>query len=471
MSGGIDSGWFCAARRAAWQSRDDQGRPRLPMVTPSKVTWYHEADGVVIPSFTKTGLESLRREHLEKNWDAPLGPLASVFRQRVVDWAAELVVKFQNGGGVITGALGAAANRWDARTQHLPPGEAMVFRRTLTHGLDWPWLDGLPPTQPSRYEGRRMRNHPELHLRPDAVWTTLKKIFSRKSARWWDTKDGRRLPMGMHPIRWVQKGDSEEVRITWNMMGFNKLLDPEAATVTLETAGKLRHRVQRGDLMCGVDLSSSFYHARYSDQAVAWTGAALTTNELPEGVWNTLRREHPEAYCRQDGHDWLVFVLLGVTMGAAPSVRQFTDLMAVPMAAWQRCPVGNEADGTLESWRGTIYIDDLQTFVSGGFGNAVELILRIIAEMVVLGFTINFKPGKSQVVPAHVSRHIGYIWNSLSMRLRLPASRVKKLEAGVVELRRQVRDTRGRPHARAVARLIGLLWSVHMVAHRAVALL
>jgi hypothetical protein len=277
--------------------------------------------------------------------------------------------------------------------------------------------------------------------------------------------------MGMHAIRWVQKGDTDDVRITWNMIEFNKLLDPEASTVTLETAARLRHRVQRGDLMAGLDLSSSFYHHRYSDSAACWTGAALATNELPHGVWDRLREQHPEAHCVKDGKQWLVFVLLGVTMGAAPSVRQFTDLMAVPVRSWLRCPVGNESDGTLEAWRATIYIDDLETFVAGGFRNAVELSLRLVAEMVILGFTVNFKPGKSQVVPAYMSRHIGYVWASLRMRLSLPMSRAAKTRRAITTVRLQVHETQGRPSARAVARLIGLLWSAHMVAHRAVALL
>ena len=149
-----------------------------------------------------------------------------------------MVERFQNGGGVVTGGLGA-------NIRHLPTSQRQQYRHKLLEGLDWPWLHGVVPTRPCRYGGRSMRNHPDLHLRPDAVWKTLAKIFSGRSARWWDTKGGRRLPMGMHPTRWVLKGDTDEVRITWNMVEFNKLLDPEASEVELETATKLRHRIQR----------------------------------------------------------------------------------------------------------------------------------------------------------------------------------------------------------------------------------
>ena len=479
MAGTIDSSWFCSSYRRAWQCRDDLGRPNIPAVQPRRRPWFHEAEGVIIPMPSTDELRLLESEHVGKEWGTPMGPLAMAFRARVIAWAAVLVDEFQDGGGVITGAPARNADRWRARLHHLQPDERQQCLHNLTSGLDWPWLDGVQPEKPCRYGGRRMRNHPDLHRRPDAVWLTLSKIFSTKSARWWDTKGGRRLPLGMHPIRWVQKGETDEVRITWNMRDFNKLLDPAASTVELDTASKVRHRVQRGDLMGGLDLSSSFYHAKYSDRAVTWTGAAVAPNELPPGVWDTLRGRHPNAYCRKAGKDWLVFVLLGVTMGAAPSVKQFTDFMAAPVQAWMRCPVGDVTTGTLESWRSTIYIDDLQWFVAGGFASAVELSLRLVAEMVILGFTVNFKPGKSQLLPDVQSRHIGYIWATLTMRIRLPLSRIAKTHSTIAAVRAQVatstgvrgRDDRGRPQARTVARLIGLLWSAHMVAPRAVAIL
>ena len=66
----------------------------------------------------------------------------------------------------------------------------------------------------------------------------------------------------MHPIRWVRKGDTDAVRITYNMTKLNDYMDKDACTVDLETAAQLRHRVWRHDNMVGLDLSSSFYHAR-----------------------------------------------------------------------------------------------------------------------------------------------------------------------------------------------------------------
>lgn len=116
-------------------------------------------------------------------------------------------------------------------------------------------------------------------------------------------------------------------------------------------------------------------------------------------------------------------------------------------------------------------MDDLKFFVAGGFRNAVELSLRLLAELVVLGFSVNFKLGKSQIVPTHDSRHIGYVWDTLAMRIRLPQSRVAKTTRACAELRARVVATHGHPDALAVARLIGLLWSAHMAAHRAVVLM
>lgn len=143
-------------------------------------------------------------------------------------------------------------------------------------------------------------------------------------------------------------------------------------------------------------------------------------------------------------------------MGASPSVRQFQDMMDMLLASWQRFPVGAARD-TLEAWRATVYIDDLQAFVAGGFANA----LRLVAEMVVLGFTINLKPTQC---------HIGFVWNALTMQVCLPASRVEKLANAVAVLRASVVGTTGRPPALLVAKLIGLLWAAHMCMPRAVAI-
>jgi hypothetical protein len=253
------------------------------------------------------------------------------------------------------------------------------------------------------------------------------------------------------------------------MTKLNDYMDKEECTVDLETATQLRHRIWKKDYMCGLDLSSSFYHAKYSDRAASWTGAAVCRRELPEGVWDKLRQEHPEAYCRRDGCEWLVFVLDGVVMGASPSVRQFQDMMAMLLRTWQRCPVG-AGRGDPEAWRGTVYIDDIQAFVASGFANCLELSLRLVAELVVLGFTINLKPNKSQILPSTISRHIGYIWDTRAMTISLPESRVVKMRMAVKELRAEVVMTVGRPSALRVAQLVGLLWAAHMCMHRAVAI-
>jgi hypothetical protein len=144
-------------------------------------------------------------------------------------------------------------------------------------------------------------------------------------------------------------------------------------------------------------------------------------------------------------------------------------MMATLLDAWQRCPVGT-ATGTLETWRATVYIDDIQAFVASGFANALELSLRLVAELVILGFTINLKPNKSQILPATTSRHIGYVWDTRRMTVRLPVARVEKMSRVVSQLRAAVTATSGRPPALLVAKLVGLLWSAHMCMQRAVAI-
>ena len=472
LTGLLDEHWFVSSRRAAWQreGRDDLGRRKPPAVQPAPRPWYHSVQGVTIPMPEGDALVGLRDEcRAARQLEAPRGPCAAAFLERFNHWHAALVTQFQGGSGAITGALGRAAMHWVARMQHLPEAEQQRWSHAITRGLEHPWEGGSPPPKPIRYGGGRMRNHRDLHQRPDAVWKTLSKMFSTRAARFWDTRGGRRLPQGMHPIRWVRKGDTNEVRITYNFTKLNENYDREACTVDLETASRLRHRVWRNDDMVGLDLSSSFYHAMYSVKAATWTGAAVRETELPAGVWCRLRREYPHAYCHKEGVDWLVFVLDGIVMGASPSVRQFQDMMDMLLGSWQRCPVGR-GRGTLESWRATVYIDDLQAFVAGGFGNALELSLRLVAEMVILGFTLNLKRGKSQILPSTTSRHIGYVWDTRAMMVRLPDTRVQKMARVVRELRAAVVLTDGRPRALGVAKLVGLLWSGHMCMPRAVAI-
>ena len=106
MSGTIDAGWFCAARRQDWQGRDDLGRPGLPLVHPTPRQWYHEADGVKIHMPTASNLRLLEAEHVGKPWGSKHGPRATAFRASVVSWAAELVEEFRGDGSRVTGALG-----------------------------------------------------------------------------------------------------------------------------------------------------------------------------------------------------------------------------------------------------------------------------------------------------------------------------------------------------------------------------
>ena len=118
------------------------GRPGLPLVHPTPRQWYHEADGVKIPMPTASNLRLLEAEHVGKPWGSKHGPRATAFRASVVSWAAELVEKFRGDGSRVTGALGESIGRWDSRIAHMPAAERRDYRCMLTHGVDWPWLDG-----------------------------------------------------------------------------------------------------------------------------------------------------------------------------------------------------------------------------------------------------------------------------------------------------------------------------------------
>ena len=83
-------------------------------------------------------LAALAAEHAAKPYGSAMGPLATNFRQKVVQWATALTERFQDGMGTITGALGRAIDRWGPRIAHLPVQTQDEFVRAITRGFEWP---------------------------------------------------------------------------------------------------------------------------------------------------------------------------------------------------------------------------------------------------------------------------------------------------------------------------------------------
>ena len=86
-----------------------------------------------------------------------------------------------------------------------------------------------------------------------------------------------------------------------------------------------------------------------------------------------------------------------------------------------------------------------------------------------MGFLVNLGIGKFQICPAKTMKQLGFIMSSETQMLSLSLTKVKKTEAALSTLRQLAQVEQEIP-ALLVASVVGTLWSVHAVAHRATAI-
>ena len=149
-------------------------------------------------------------------------------------------------------------------------------------------------------------------------------------------------------------------------------------------------------------------------------------------------------------------------MGASTSVAQLDRILQVLLGAWDLCPV----DGNITR---SLYVDDSVFALQGTYDAALAHSLHILADMVMLGFSVNLKVGKSQIAPARIMTHLGFVIDSSSQRISLSNRKVNGLVQAVQELA-DVAAVGQKVSALSVASVVGKVWSIHAVAHRATAI-
>lgn len=87
-----------------------------------------------------------------------------------------------------------------------------------------------------------------------------------------------------------------------------------------------------------------------------------------------------------------------------------------------------------------------------------------------LGFSVNFKPGKSELTPSCSYTHLGCRFSTRDKMFRLPSSRCRKLTNVIGNLLAETKES-SRPRALSVAAVIGSLWSINVVARTSTAIL
>ena len=426
------------------------------MVLPKSVVnepWPHQVEGIQIPMPRGQRLAAMQTEFYQRVDGDGLGPTTARWVCDVYAWAKQLRANLFGNTPQVTGLWSRAAKRFKRRLTYLQDEE--LARRVLhevKHGVRIPF--SVVPTEPIV----ATHNHPDLALRADHVFKALRMQLDECSIQPFDMSKGQR-PMGVLSLRWVEKSNPDEVRLTLNGRPENDFIPDCEGTIDLETHRELRVHYRQGQMYIGFDLHNGFFNQMYCEEDKKWVCFRIHESELkPEHV-AFLRKRFPTSWV--DGY--VYFNYNGLVMGLSPSCQQLSRVNNAMLAVWRRFPIKNA------TWDATCYIDDSMAWVNGTFVSCVELALRLLTEQVVLGFSVNLNE-KTTIVPTTYYNHIGIVISSTRMRFSLPSARATKMEATARSL--QSVAVVGKPvSAKLVAKFVGQLWSCDIVCFRAVAIM
>ena len=462
MNGTVGVGFFGPEQRCVWkgEGKDGQGVP-VPACGPVEaVDWDHD-EVLPLPS-----PEEMKQIKFERDTSAQgalpeqMGPTTRVWYQRVRAWLKRMKHRYQPGRTHVTGSWRRNWKAWKRRLRRLPKKRRDRVLRLLMQGVELPF-DEVP-----KGPLRTLRNHERLAERADVVWSTVKEMLDEGSVVTHNCQgrdDVDVLPQGMFAIRWVRKGDSDKVRITINMRPLNAYLLSDCSEVELATLQRITSLWQRNDEQVTMDMHSSYYHLELNDEASEWSGFSVCDSELPESAIVFLKKHC--TVCRW--RDRWVFRYRGMAMGASPSAARYCECADALIDSWRGRTVGRAVGLEPKAIRATGYIDD-SLFLVQAFARGVEMGLRLALEYIICGFWLNLD--KTIVLPALRCRYLGVIADSVTLHFSLPASRCDKLKRAIVTVREAV-TALGRVDLKVLAKLIGNLWSIHVVARKAVGIM
>lgn len=443
LGGNITSSWFRSEPKANVNGKQQLQRQK----------WPHEAEGVVIPLPSGQQLHDLKREFFQRQQGDELGPVSQRWQQQVYLWAERLKRRFFKDVKQVTGLWSLAAQRWKSRLSRLDDKKlAKQIFAEIKYGVPLPF--STMPKKPIRAKS----NHKDLHLKKRQVFEAILRQLEEKALEPFDVSKGK-LPKGILSMRWVAKSNRDEVRLTLNGRPVNVNFADKDCTVELETHTQLRRYYEKDQMYFGFDLRDGFFNQQYIEQHREWVGCRISDIELGQELADRLRGKVPRAY----KNGYFYFVYRGLVMGLGPSCQQLQRVTGTMLKVWSKCKVQELI------WRATNYIDDMMGMALGTFVAALELALRLLAELVVLGYSVNLN-FKSTIVPSRFYCHIGTLLNSKNLRFSLPEKRVAKLIQSAQALLAEAKI--GEPvGAKLVARFVGRLWSIYIVCYRAVAIM
>lgn len=483
LDGSVDTSWLrepvrkervANGRARLLVSRDEKRRPVIPQAGFTGRPWPLQCD---LPLPTEAEMDAIEWETRHLPREAPPGPLARAWLERVRKWAWDAGLAFQGTTRGVCGSWRDHYEEWEQLLAVLPKKRRERVLAMILKGVGLPWGLEKPSTIRDPNTGGCPRNI-NLTAEREKVWDTLYEQLVEGAVRPWNCQ-GREdidvLPLGMFPIFWTVKPGSTKVRIVIDLRRLNKWLSKHYCTVELPSVRKGRLRHEKGDWRVAFDLHSSFYHGEYDEETTKWLGFSIADHELTSEALEYLRANFPE--CRYK--DKWVFAYASYAMGASPSVADFQEIMGAFRDACLTSGVGASVDLVPSMWKGVLYIDDLDAATHGrvddehsglrndsGFGRCMELGLRLLAIMLWTGCRVNFE--KSGLLPRRDRTFLGIGHDTVLMRFYLGKRRCAKLRATLRELFDNV-EVGHKVKAKLVARAIGLLWSIEVVCHRAVA--
>ena len=283
------------------------------------VPWPQGLEYASFPSLHGQALRDVVRELVALKPHQPLGRHASALSRRVREWFLRARKLVRGNDKTVTGSLEKCIAHWKEHLNILPaPHRERILSRIL-RGVPLPWANGKSPRKPIRC----FRNSPDLKLRKDDVWRTLKEQLQEGAVLPWDVQ-GQGLPMGVSPIKWVVKDDPNKVRVVIALCSINDEFEVDAGKCKLDSLDSIRYMWEVDDWQITGDEHSGFYHYKNLVEECTWTAFSLAPDELPDGVADALRKKYPQCFEVSTGR--LVFTFAGLPQGATHSVKVFDDL-------------------------------------------------------------------------------------------------------------------------------------------------
>ena len=415
--------------------------------------WPHELEGVAILLPSEEEWLDLQTEFYQRAEGQPLGPATQLWKTKLFAWAGSLRRQFFGETDKVTGLWQEAYPRFRRRLKRLHDKQlAARVNKEVKRGVKLPFAR-KPPT---RLCARS--NHPCLGERKKEVFDAICMQLREGSLQGFDVRGGKR-PKGIYALRWVEKSNPLEVRLTLNGRPVNPFFPTKETTIELEMQTQLRTRYVPGQMFFGFDLHNGFFHQSYVPEDRTWVSFKISEQELGPEFSKRLRKLLPTSWVG----GWFYLSYVGLVMGLSPSCQQLQRVMDALLDVWRTCAIKKL------TWDGSAYIDDTMVMASGTFRGAVELAVRLLTEFIVLGFSVNLNH-KTTIIPTTYYCHIGICMSSTKMRFSLPERRACKMRLWAERLQAEAAVGK-KVDAKLVAKFIGLLWSASIVCFRAVAIM